>query len=109
MQFFSAPSSPLTVVVVGRLTSATLSWQALFGYEAVALSGGVLYRVMVENTVTGQQNSVTTSETTITQTLVHSTKYCFRVRAEVSGGAGDYSERACYTTPGMTAVPYCLY
>ena len=96
-------------MVVGRLTSATLSWQALFGYEAVALSGGVLYRVMVENTVTGQQNSVTTAETTITQTLVHSTEYCFRVRAEVSGGAGDYSERACYTTPGMTAVPYCLY
>ena len=56
--------------------------------------------VSVQNLATGRTANVQASGTTVTQTLVHSTEYCFRVRAEVSGGVGDYSERKCYTTPG---------
>ena len=98
----AAPSGQLTVVVIGHVTNATLIWTVPVGYEAIARYGGVCYRVSIQNMATGQEETLTSSDTTISHILVHSTKYCFRVRAEVSAGAGVYSEMQCYTTPGMT-------
>ena len=86
------------------MTSATLRWNLPLGYETIASSGGVSYTVIVENMATGQKYTFVASDTSITESLVHSTQYCFTVRPEVSGGSGLYSEKRCITTPGMTAV-----
>ena len=89
------------------MTSATLNWSVPVDYESIARYGGLWYTVHTQNMDTGREETLTCSDTTITHSLVHSTEYCFRVRAEVSGGAGVYSERQCYTTPGMTVVNEC--
>lgn len=98
----AAPSSPLTPVVTGHVTSATLVWNIPVGYDAIASSGGVWYTVTVENMATGRKDIVLADEPMLSHSLVQSTEYCFTVRAEVSGGVGEYSERVCYTTPGMS-------
>ena len=103
----TAPSGQLTVSLTGHVTSATLNWSVPVDYESIARYGGVWYTVHTQNMDTGWEETLTCSSTTITHSLVHSTEYCFRVRAEVSGGAGVYSERQCYTTPGMTVVNEC--
>ena len=89
------------------MTSSTLDWSVPVDYESIARYGGVWYTVHIQNMATGREETLTCSDTTITHSLVHSTEYCFRVRAEASGGAGVYSERQCYTTPGMTVVNEC--
>lgn len=98
--FPTAPSGQLRLEVTGLSASAILSWHNPVGYEGIASSGGVRYMASVQNLATGRTDNVQASETSITQTLTHSTEYCFRVRAEVSGGVGEYSESKCYTTPG---------
>ena len=96
------------MAVVGHLTSVTLVWSVPVGYEAIARYGGVWYTVHVQNMATMREAILISTDTIITHNLVHSTEYCFRVRAEVSGGAGVYSERQCYTSPGTTVVLLCV-
>ena len=103
-----APSGQFTMEVTGHATSATITWGVPVGYETIARYGGLRYTVTVENMATGRQETLTSSDTTISHSLVHSTEYCFSVRAEVSGGVGEYSERECYTTPGMTVASLVL-
>ena len=104
-----APSGQLTLTVVGHLTSATLVWGVPSGYDAISRYGGVWYTVHLQNVATGREETLTSTDTTVSHDLVHSTEYCFRVRAEVSGGAGVYSERQCYTSPpGTTVVLLCI-
>ena len=100
----TAPTAQLTLTVESHVTSATLSWNTPSGYETIASSGGVRYTVTVENMATGRKYTVMASDVSITETLVHSTEYCFTVRPEVSGGSGVYSERKCITVPG-TSTP----
>ena len=83
-----------------KATSATLQWNLPSGYEAIASSGGVWYTITVENMATGQKHTVTADSTMRSYPITQNTKYCFTVRAEVSGGSGNYSERNCTTTPG---------
>ena len=89
------------------MTSAILTWNIPSGYETIASAGGVRYTVTVENMATGRKYTIAASERSITESLVHSTEYCFTVRAEVSGGSGAYSERKCTTTPGTTTSSLC--
>ncbi len=102
----TAPSGQLTVSLTGRVTSATLDWSVPVGYENIARYGGVWYTVHIQNMATGREETLTSSDTTHSHSLMHFTEYCFRVRPEVSGGAGNYSERQCYTS-GMTVVIEC--
>ena len=93
--------------LTGHVTFSTLDWSVPVSYENIARYGGVWYTVHIQNMATGREETLTCSDTTISHSLGHSTEYCFMVRPEVSGGAGVYSERQCYTSPGMTAVITC--
>ena len=105
--FMLAPTKSPTITLEEYVTYATLRWNLPSGYEAIASSGGVWYTITVENMATGQKRTITAVNTTRSYDMTQSTEYCFTVRAEVSGGSGEYSEKKCITTQGMTNCSSC--
>lgn len=98
-----APIGRPTLILENTMaTSATLKWSSPIGYDTIASSGGIWYTIAVENKATRQKRTVTADDTTLSYSMAHSTQYCFTVRAEVSGGSGNYSREVCFTTPGTT-------
>ena len=102
-----APTESPRIMWEDNVTYATLQWNLPSGYEAIASSGGVWYTIIVESKATGQKRTITADNPTLSYDMTQSTEYCFTVRAEVSGGSGNYSEESCITTQGMTNCSSC--
>ena len=90
---------PILAVEKG-VTSASLRWNIPIGYNAISSSGGVWYTVSVQNMGTGRTHTVSANDINLSYSIAQSTRYCFTVRAEVSGGSGKYSDQRCITTQG---------